>query len=310
MHDTTRELGVVYSDTVINTGLFDKALAKYGARIAPGAAITYPASGSITGDPTVAQENAPTAITKLKSVGVTTIILLADSAMTTALLRQATAQDYHPEWIISAYQYSDFPLFARGYDQTQWEHAFGISNLPPISSNFTSDAGAAVIDPVQWYWGTGKGVTSATVFEGLNWVMSGIMYAGPKLTPGTFRQGFFSVPAAGGAPSNDPNSVQHGYGKTAGLPYDEYLRGNQDFTVVWWDPNTQGSPLGSLPGGPGTLWYLDGAKRYNAGHWPTKPLTFFEESNATHEALSPPSLVPVPCHGCPSETGQGEPSAS
>ena len=310
LRNQTRNLGVVYSNTVIDTGLFSGALKKYGAKIDPGNYITYTASGAVTGDPSVAQEQAPTAITKLKAAGVTTIIVLADSAMITALTRQATAQDYHPEWIISAYNYSDLALIARGYDQSQWAHAFGISNLPPFSSALTGP-GASVDDPVQWYWGKGKGTTSATAFEGLQWAMSGIMYAGPDLTPKTFQQGFFSVPGAGGAASNDPFSVQHGYGKTAGLPYDEYLRGNQDFVAVWWDPNTVASSLG-LPPAPGTLWYLDGAQRYNAGHWPTKKLTFFDKANAIYQ---PPAdggekLVPVPCHGCPSETGQGEPPSA
>jgi hypothetical protein len=136
--------------------------------------------------------------------------------------------------------------------------------------------------------------------------MSGIMYAGPQLTPQTFQQGLFAVPGAGGAPSNSTTSVQHGYGRTANLPYDEYLRGSQDYTVVWWDPDTPGVSLSpSLPPSPGALWYLDGAKRYYAGHWPTKPLTFFDKSNAISQPPSGQALVAVPCHGCPSETGAG-----
>ena len=65
--------------------MFDKTLAKYGGKIDPAAVVSYPASSSTTGDPTVAQEQAPTIITKLKDAGVTTVILLADSAMIGAL---------------------------------------------------------------------------------------------------------------------------------------------------------------------------------------------------------------------------------
>ena len=305
MHDTTRKLGLVYPDPVIDVDLFSKTLAKYGGKIDPAAVVSYPASTSTSGDPTVAQEQAPTTITKFKDSGVTTIIVLADSSMITALTKQATAQDYHPEWVMASYNYSDLSLFARSYDQDQWAHAFGLSNLPPISSSLTGSSGASVIDPVQWYWGAGKGTTSATIFTGLNWIMSGIMYAGPKLTPKTMQQGFFAVPGAGGAPSDDATSVQHGYGKTAGLPYDEYLRGNQDFTLVWWDAVTPGTSLVSTTPAPGTNWYLDGAKRYYAGHYPTKPLKFFDPSTAIHEAPTAAAPVPVPCDGCPSETGEG-----
>jgi hypothetical protein len=301
----TRKLGVVYADPAIDVALFDQTLAKYGAKIDPNLRISYPGTASPTGDPTVAQEQAPIAITKLKDGGVTTVILLADSSMVSALTKQATAQDYHPEWIFTSFSYHDLSIFARGYDQDQWGHAFGLSNLPPTSPTLGTASNAAVLDPVQWYWGKGKGTSSPTIFTGLAWVMSGVMYAGPKLTPQTFQQGLFAVPGAGGAPSNDPTSVQHGYGRTANLPYDEYLRGNQDFTAAWWDPVTLGlSVIASAPPAPGTLWYPDDAKRYNATHWPTKPIKFFDEANAIHEGTEA-QPVPVPCKGCPSETGQG-----
>ena len=82
----------------------------------------------------MAQEQAPVAVAKLKAAGVTTVVLLADSAMVRAVLKQATANDYHPEWIYSGTTNIDLPLLARGYeDQEQWSHAFGLSNVPPGS---------------------------------------------------------------------------------------------------------------------------------------------------------------------------------
>ena len=124
-------------------------------KFAPGASISYPATDDPFCNPTVAQEQAPVAIAKFKSAGVTTILLLTDSAMTGGLLKQATANDYHPEWIIGAFQYNDLGFFARQYDQDQWSHAFGISNLPPNSPTANS-AAISVQEPVQWYWGAGK----------------------------------------------------------------------------------------------------------------------------------------------------------
>ena len=119
------------NDPVTDTDLLNTTAAKYGVKFAPGASISYPATDDPFGNPTVAQEQAPVAIAKFKSAGVTTILLLSDSAMTGGLLKQATANDYHPEWIIGAFQYNDLGFFARQYDQDQWSHAFGISNLPP-----------------------------------------------------------------------------------------------------------------------------------------------------------------------------------
>ncbi len=111
MHKTTRKFGVVRS-SVLDIGYFDDTLSKYGVKIAPNAVITYPGTTSTTGDASVAQEQAPVAITKLKSAGVTTVILLADGQMTGAMTKQATAQDYHPEWIYPGSFNNDFPVLA------------------------------------------------------------------------------------------------------------------------------------------------------------------------------------------------------
>jgi hypothetical protein len=93
------------------------------------------------------------------------------------------------------------------------------------------------------------------------------------------------------------------------LPYEEYLRGNKDFTASWWDPVTEGPPQLGFPAGTGALWYLNDAKRYYASTWPTKALKLFDESSAISELDAADIPVP-PCTGCPSETGQGEPAAA
>jgi hypothetical protein len=311
MHDQSRKFGVVYPTGVFDPELFNKALAKYGIKTTSGTTITYPAPAGVTGDPTLAQEQAPTAITKLKAAGVTSVVLMADRAMITELLKAATAQDFHPEWIITGYQYSDLGLFARGYDQDQWAHAFGISPLPAgFEVGGSVATGDPTLEPVQWYFGTGKGTTNVQVMNtAVNWLMSGIMYAGPKLTPQMFKQGYFSIPAQGGAADNDPLSVQSGYGRTAGLPYDEYLRGTQDFTTVWWDPNTSGRPATGGASPKGTYFYVDGGARYAANRWPTKPVKFFDKSTSADWEQLPPAPTPqrAPCSDCPSATGQGEP---
>ena len=157
LHSQTRKFGVVYADPVTDTDLFNKTAAKYGVKFAPGASISYPATDDPFGNPTVAQEQAPVAIAKFKSAGVTTILLLTDSAMTGGLLKQATANDYHPEWIIGAFQYNDIGFFARQYDQDQWSHAFGISNLPPgIKQDVAATANPA-LDAVRVVLGQGPG---------------------------------------------------------------------------------------------------------------------------------------------------------
>src|SRR5262249_60989972 len=79
-----------------------------------------------------------TIITKMKAAGVTTIIYTGDPLTPAALTREATAQDYHPEWIIGPTVGVDATLLGRTYDQDQRTHAFGVALLPrrvPPSQN-------------------------------------------------------------------------------------------------------------------------------------------------------------------------------
>ena len=47
-----------------------------------------------------------------------------------SLTKEATAQNYFPEWVVLGAAYTDTSLFGRSYDQKQWAHAFGVSTLP------------------------------------------------------------------------------------------------------------------------------------------------------------------------------------
>jgi hypothetical protein len=146
----------------------------------------------------------------------------------------------------------------------------------------------------------------------MGWLMNGIHLAGPDLTVKNFKKGYFAAPASGGAATGSPASFQTGYGRTVGLPYDEYLSLNTDFAPVWWDSESTGLSQIFPTTAQGVEWYLDGAKRYRAGQWPTKSMKFFSESDAISSfATSPvPAPVPVPCVGCPSEGGPGTPAAA
>ena len=106
----------------------------------------------------MAQEYARTAVSKLKTAGVTTVVLLADSAMVGALTKQATAQEYHPEWIYAGSLNIDFPILSHGYDQEQWSHTFGISNVWPGAPT----APTTTPNLVQWYFGPGDGTYQIT----------------------------------------------------------------------------------------------------------------------------------------------------
>lgn len=297
-----RAFGMVYSQA-IDIDAFQKTFAKYGGKLAtPG--LSYQASPGILGDPATAQEQAPTMIAKLKSAGVTSIFLCVDSALVKAMTNQATAQDYHPEWITCAYQYNDLSLISRGYDQEQWSHAFGVSNLFPLPGT-TSTATA-----LDWYWGANQATSSSLAAGFIGWLGSAIQYAGPTLTAANVQKGFFSIPARGGAASDSPVSFMQGYGKTPGLPYDEYMQLGVDFAPIWYDSQTTGESQVRAVVAKGVTWYPDEGQRYRAGTWPTKKISLFDPAGAAYyfQTSPVPAPVPAPCTGCPSQGGSGTPS--
>ncbi|HEX6236012.1 MAG TPA: hypothetical protein VFZ68_02400, partial [Acidimicrobiales bacterium] len=60
-----------------------------------------------------AQENARTIISRLKDAGVTTVLYYGDPLTPGSLTAEATAQDYHPEWILGPSLLMDTTIFAR-----------------------------------------------------------------------------------------------------------------------------------------------------------------------------------------------------
>ncbi len=242
MKGTPRKFGLVMIKDNIDESLFEKTLGKYKGTIVN--TQTYVGSGGALGDATVAQEQAPVIVTKMKDAGVTTVVLFTDVAMNKALMQQATAQEWFPEWFVTGAGYFDLPVLAQAYPAEQAEHTFGISLIPPYFdlpdevTNITGSIGA-----FNWYFGSG-GTTSGAVPGGIDWFLNGIHNAGPDLTPQTFKQGLFAVPATAN-PTNSPLVILTGYGRTTGLPYDAYSPGPADFAPMWMDPHTSGISAGS-----------------------------------------------------------------
>ena len=80
-------------------------------------------------DPATIQQQASQVITKLKTAGVTSVIFSGDPVAPRDFTKEATAQEYFPEWIVAASTLVDVTAFARTYDQQQWAHAFGVTQL-------------------------------------------------------------------------------------------------------------------------------------------------------------------------------------
>ena len=306
-----RKFGLVTITDVIDESRFKKTLGKYGGTIATKS--TYVGSGGALGDPTVAQQQAPVLVTRMKNAGVTTVVLFTDVAMNKAMMEQATAQEWFPEWFVTGAGYFDLPILAQSYPDDQAEHTFGLSLIPPYFDlptevdNIVGPTGA-----YNWFFGTGRGTTSGAVPGGLSWFLNGIHNAGPNLTPKTFKQGLFAAPATAN-PTHSPLVTLSGYGRTTALPYDAYSPGPADFAPMWMDPHTSGMSLGSNTEVAHVSWYIDEGRRYSSGRWP-KNLVWFDKSNSIHaldglpaSATLPEAAAPCAQGQCPS-TGATEPT--
>ena len=290
-----RTFGVVYPSSGFDLAAFQASAKSNGATIAQ----------AVSFDPTDAStfsQQVPTMINKLKSSGITSVILFTPPTFNTPLTKEATSQSYSPEWVTTGYQYQDFDAFARLYDQDQWSHAFGMSVLYP----YVDGTPPAYINPYTWYFGPNNATTWGNITSSLALVWPAMQYAGPTLTAANMKKGFFSVPAQGGA-ATGTNSFQAGYGDTVGMPYPEYAQIGTDFALAWYSA-TATVPSQVVGGAAkGGALYLDNAKRYSYKSVPTSTPKFFDTSNSVATVPLASSYVggqvpaASPCTGCPSQ---------
>jgi hypothetical protein len=287
LQQKTRVFGLLGYDTP--SGTFGpvrddlaRDLATYGVSIA--------ATGTYTLDVSQAQELSRTLITKMKGAGVTSIILQSDPLGPIFLTKEATNQGYFPEWIITGTVYTDTSAFARLYDQTQWAHAFGLSELP----GRVNEADYEPFRVYMWQFGE-KPKASSTyplIYQNPLLLFTGIHLAGADLTPATFRDALFSFPPSGGGPTN----ARLSFGRHGLWPNDDYL-GFDDAVEIWWDPAIVGPDEIGRNGKAGLYHYVDGGHRYVAGHLPAGPESAFNPANSVTIFDHPPD--PPPCYPSP-----------
>jgi hypothetical protein len=206
------------------------------------------------------QENARANIARLKDAGVTTVIYTGDPLTPGALTREATAQNYHPEWILGSSYLMDTSLFARQTDVNQWRNGFGISLISARSVD-TTDGAFRIWD---WAYGGLPPHNAARLLNAglLTTVFPGIHLAGPELTPETFRDGLFRYPPSGGGPTD----VQISRGDHGVWP-DTDWGGSDDAAIIWFDPEATGEDeVGNE--GVGLYRYANGGERYTLGEFP------------------------------------------
>jgi hypothetical protein len=305
--NTTRKVGVIYpqgSDQGIDITPFNTAYKKYGgSTIATQDEVPYTPPADPTQLASATQEQAPTIIAKLKADGVTTVVDLGiGNVPTVSFTKEATAENYFPEWIVGGLGYTDLDFYGRSYDQQQWAHAFGPEWFPPTVAS--GPVGDAITTLFQWYWGTNQGTHSPGAFALIKREYDGIMLAGPTLNAKTFAAGLKDFPPVGGAFSNEITNLETGWETPA-------LTQRLATAIGWWNPNVSGpSNQINIPG-QGKTMYLDGGKRYAIGKYPSN-VKFFDPSNSIVELPSVPQsdvVGPFTCSNCPATGGSQKPGA-
>ena len=285
---------------------FDDAFRQYAKRGVPRpASVQYTNAANLTAASAEYQAQAPQIVAQLKQANATTVVLFCTTDLARELVKVATTQDFYPEWVVTAYALLDVNILARTVDQEQWAHAFGIGGqLPPVVKS-TPEPNFGIYG---WYWGQQQGTITPLLQGYMSFLYNGLQMAGPRLTAKTYHAGMFAMPSTGGAAQDKVNSFEIAFGATADLPYDEYLAIGLDATLVWWSGDTplpaNASGAIAFPG-TGTYLYVNGAKRYHSGSWPTSLPKFFDAASST-AALDPLPAADVPpdypCDGCPSAT--------
>jgi hypothetical protein len=302
--DDKRTFGAIYPERGIDFKYFTDTFADEGAKLA-----IEPLEYAVPLDSTAVtasnQQSAPTIMAKLKDAGVTTVLNYASFAMAQELFKAAESLDYHPEWFFPGMNAQDIEITARilnGIAPEQMKHVFGIGSLPLI----VDDIEDPQVSWFNWYWGPNQAVYAAGPVSPLYTFYSGAMLAGPKLTPQTFQQGLFAMPAFGGAASNQVQSFMFGYGRTSGLPYDQYSQVGLDYALMWWNPDEEGKGKIIFDEGKGKFMYPNGAKRFSAGQWKKGEPDLFDPSTSISHFTELPENDQVPdypCNGCPSTDG-------
>jgi hypothetical protein len=253
-----RKFGILYYETESNEykagiDFFEQELGKYnGCKVDDRQAYILEVAK--------AQEDADLMIARAKEKGITSLIFAGDPLMPIFLTKAANNQRYNPEWIITGSALTDTAFFARTYDQVQWSRAFGVSMLSARAPKEVGDAWRLH----EWHHGhTPPAGESYGVMWPTPWTFyTGIHLAGPKLDPGTFRDGLFAFkPVPSGI-----TTIASSFGRHGIWPTDDYLQ-YDDMAEIWWDSTAQGK---SETGGEGVglYRYVDGGKRYLSKAWP------------------------------------------
>ena len=258
-----------------------------------------PTQSDVRTDAASVAEVLPTLITRLKDAGVTTLIMQTNHTVAAAASKVMAQQEWYPEIVVTSAPYQDLDLFARGYDQKVWSHAFGMVWFPPYLAGHADETAAAF----QWFWGTDKGTRFSIAFFQMLGLYSAIQFVGPHLsaeavTAKSLAKIYSQGVAAGGFYSKSAFTVEI----RVAAPGEINPRG---VAMAWYNPEQSGPGNYNLGGdAKGKYVYLNEGQRFIFGHLPTAKQKFFDASASSAQFDAPPASEPkqppYECVGCPS----------
>ncbi len=231
-------------------------------------------------DLTQLPSEAATIAAHLARVGATTVVFIGDPIMPIYLTKACAELGYYPEWVISGTVFTDTSTLGRYFDQKEWAHAFGISDLAVPLPLDETDA----VRLYRWYYGAAPPAerTATVIIPSYELLFQGLEMAGPHLTPKSFEQGVFRLPPAGGGLTT-PLAA---YGYQGAPPLPAYSTPG-DYTFVWYDASAVGYDEQNVKG-PGMIRFVEGGKRYLATTGPTKAVPMFQTAGSVMQYPSPP----------------------
>ncbi|MGI9603577.1 MAG: hypothetical protein ACR2QE_16955 [Acidimicrobiales bacterium] len=251
--------------STVNNEYFEEVFGEFGGEIVE--SVDYAL------DPATIAEQANTAIGRLKDAGVTSIILAGDPVGPGDFTREATSQDYFPEWVLTGTALVDTNVYARSYDQEQWQNAFGVSNgaartVPGID-------GAS--EKYEWFFG--EPPAADETIEVMDFFPS-TFYAvvqgtGLDLTAETYQAGLF----AGDPTRRAITAPSLSWGADGRWPEIPDYGGVDDITEIWWDTDFVGFDELDREG-PGMYQFVEGGTRYILGEIPERDTLAFDPEGA------------------------------
>jgi hypothetical protein len=276
----TRKFAVVYeasggAESQRLADLMEARMTEAGA--APDLMLAY------TLDPGTIQQQASQIVAKMKAAGITTVVMSTDPVAPGDFTREATTQEYEPEWLVAAATLTDTNAFGRGYDQAQWTHAFGVTSL---AVRVNPDV---VGSKILYKWFTGQDAPAplgAPVFmPGFSLLFSALQGTGPTLTPQTLGDFIKTIKTT---PAMTASYLTYG---DQGIWDATDYNGVDDATVFWWDATATG-PDENGREGTGLMKFVDGGKRYLPGEWPTEDKLFVQDGAVAIYDTAPASETP------------------